>query len=112
MCECYATASCSLSMAEPLALTELQRHAIESGDVGCGAHSAKRHSIGNVPSMTAMVVGSAKAGVYMPFSALALVEFAQAAIKKIAVVSKFALPAPSSIPPHAFNIQSVIFHLG
>ncbi len=26
--ECYATASCSLSMAKPLALTELQTHAI------------------------------------------------------------------------------------
>ena len=68
-----------------MALTELQRHALESGDVGCGAHSAKRHSIGNVPSMTAMVVGSATAGVYMPFSALAAVECAQEAINKIAI---------------------------
>lgn len=84
-------------MAKPLALTELQRHAIESGDVGCSAHSAKRHSIGNVPNMTAMLVGSATASVYMPFCALALVECAQAAIKTIASVSRFALPAPAAL---------------
>ena len=91
MCECYATASCNLARAKPLALTELQRHALESGDVGYGAHSAKRHSNGNVPSMTAMVVGSATAGVYMPFSALAPVECAQAAIKLIANFSRLIL---------------------
>jgi hypothetical protein len=58
-------------MAKPLALTELQTHALESGDVGCSAHSAKRHSIGIVPNMTALVVDSAAARVYMPFDALA-----------------------------------------
>ena len=28
---------------------------MESGDVGCVATSAKRHSIGNAPGMTALV---------------------------------------------------------
>ena len=81
-------------MAKPLALTELQTHAVESGDVGCSATSAKRHSIGIVTSMTAMVVGSATAGVYMPFSALAPVEYARAAIKTIAIVSRLWLAVP------------------
>ncbi|OLP05545.1 hypothetical protein BLL52_3213 [Rhodoferax antarcticus ANT.BR] len=39
---------------QPLPLPELQTHAIESGDVGCVATSAKRHSAGNAPGMTAM----------------------------------------------------------
>jgi hypothetical protein len=41
--------------------------------------------------MTAMVVGSATAGFYMPFSALAPVECAQAAIKTIATISNLIL---------------------
>ena len=54
--------------------------------------------------MTAMVVGSATAGVYMPFSALAPVECAQAAIKTIATVSRLDLVVPelSVLGPHHF----------
>ncbi len=43
----------------------LQRWQTESGDAGCPATSAKRHSAGSVPGMTALLVGSATAGVYM-----------------------------------------------
>lgn len=44
--------------------------------------------------MTALVVGNATAGVYMPFSDLALVEYAQEAIKTIANASGLELVAP------------------
>jgi len=81
-------------MAKPLALTELQRGALESGDVGCGAHSARRHSIGNVPSMIAMVAAVPRQVFFMPFSALAPVEFAQAAMKIIAPISRFDFVTP------------------
>ena len=78
--------------------------AYQSGDVGGSAHSAMLHSIGNVPSMTAMMLGIVTAGVYMPFSALALVEIAQTAIKTIATASRLDLVVPenSALGPHHF----------
>ena len=93
-------------MAKPLALTELQRHAIESGDVGCSAHSAKRHSIGNVTSITAMVVDSATAGGCMPFSAPAPVECAQVAIKNIATFSGLRLGVPELAWQHWVTVDN------
>ena len=38
-----------------LPLVALQRDAIECGDVGCVATSAKRHSASNAPGMTALM---------------------------------------------------------
>ena len=71
-------------------------------------HSAKHHSIGNVPSMTAMVAASATAGGYMPFSALALVQYAQAAIIKIASASRFAIAAPDKRKTALRRLQFIL----
>jgi len=79
---------------------------MESGDVGCVATSAQRHSAGSVPGMTALVEGTRqhrapkgrnclppsrqlikplRSTINMPNRSLALVERAQAAINNIAI---------------------------
>ena len=81
---------------------------MESGDVGCAATSAKRHSAGSAPGMTALVeitrqyrapkvrhflppsrklIKPLRSTFYMPNRPLALVEPAQAAIKNVATES-------------------------